>query len=139
MRDPTTFAGRLALALTVDPRTQGEIATAAGVQEDQLSRWKNGKATPELASVVALLGVLHISGHWLLTGEGGMVPEPDAESQALRLDVIGRIAAGTLDDDAIRHLAGFSPAEAVSRAAMLEHLWGLLGQGPHQRVGGSRS
>lgn len=47
----TTFATRLAMAIAADGRSQGEIADAAVVPPDQLSRWKKGHATPDLESV----------------------------------------------------------------------------------------
>ena len=69
---------------------------------------------PELASVMALLPHLGVSGHWLLTGEGPMHP-PDG-TEAIRLEIIGRIAdGGNLTPEAVDHLRQGSP-EDVARA-----------------------
>ena len=100
----STFAQRLAMAMAADPRRDYEIAAKAEVPGDQLSRWKNGEASPKLDSVARLVTALGISGHWLLTGEGNVHPT-DEHDAAVRLDVIGRIVSGELDAEALQRLS----------------------------------
>jgi transcriptional regulator with XRE-family HTH domain len=131
---PTSgFAKRLRIALAADERTQGEIAQAADVPPDQLSRWKGGNVMPEIESVIRLVRALGVSGHWLLTGEGPMDRVGD---EALRLQVIGRVANGTLDDAAVKALATLGQAEPEAVAQVLLAALEALGElsGPKKKV-----
>jgi transcriptional regulator with XRE-family HTH domain len=94
LETPTTFHERLALALFEDGRDQKELEGLATIGEGQLSRWKRG-VTPQMDGLARLLGVLGVSGHWLLTGEGS--PELPTGDEAVRLRVIGRIVNGEVD------------------------------------------
>lgn len=75
----------MALAADDSGRSQGEVAEVLGVDGGQLSRWKNGRAVPDLAYVAGLATELGVSAHWLLLGTGAMRPEdPALEVQAFR-------------------------------------------------------
>ncbi len=115
----TTFAERLDRALSEDGRTATAISEEAGVPRDQLSRWRGGKHTPGLESVISLVTVLGISGHWLLTGEEPMVPSTDLDP--IKLKVIGRIVDGDVEPATLRDLAdvGSSPEGRADRADQL--------------------
>lgn len=104
--DTKEFRKRLRQALAADERSQSEIAAAAKVPRDQLSRWKGGRGKQVLPSVDSLARVveeLGVSAHWLLTGDGPMNPPDGADT--LRLEVIGRVVNGDIDDETVRALA----------------------------------
>lgn len=98
-----TFRQRLAAAVSADARSQQELADLLGVTSSQISGWKRGIAPkPEL--ITALIEVLQIDGHWLMTGEGRMFRDQQREALGLRLEVIGQVADGRVSDEALEQV-----------------------------------
>ncbi len=50
-------------------RTQKDIAIAAGVKQQLVSRWENGEVLPDAESLILLSKALNKSIDWLLTGK----------------------------------------------------------------------
>jgi len=99
------FRDRLKQAVEACPLEKREIAKRVGLSRPgTLSTWLVGGpdfAMPRGQQLLRLPGVLGVSGHWLLTGEGPMRGGEDG----LRLQVIRRIVDGTIDDDTAHQLA----------------------------------
>ena len=93
----SNFHVRLAMALAADPREQREIAEEIGSSPQQVSRWKRD-VSPSPDIIAKFVQVLGIDGHWLLTGEGSM-KAGDKVALARRVEVIGQIAMGRVNDD----------------------------------------
>lgn len=60
MRDKEYFAEWLTRTLTERGISGGEVARALDVNDSAVSRWRNGKATPGLESVMALADYLKV-------------------------------------------------------------------------------
>jgi transcriptional regulator with XRE-family HTH domain len=59
-RDKEYFAEWLSRTLVERDIAGGEVARALGVNDSAISRWRNGKATPGLESVMALADFLDV-------------------------------------------------------------------------------
>ncbi len=81
MRD--TFGDRLRSARQrLRPKgrklTQGDLATAVGVERNTVSRWENGGMLPKDPAVIAALArVLGVTADWLIAGESVSPSEPE--------------------------------------------------------------
>lgn len=129
---------RLVLAIERSGLTKAEIAGTVGVRPATLSAWiaeGDGFSVPAGEQLLQLPEVLGVSGHWLLTGEGPMEPETGLEG--LRLQVIGRVADSTLDDEAVKAIANLGQEEPAAVAQALLHALGVLGElsGPKKKAG----
>jgi len=88
--------------------TQGDLASAVGVERNTVSRWENGGVRPkEPATVAALARVLRVSTDWLIAGR------PAGESAGLPA---GRIS------DAAQHRGVPTSASMRGPDAALERL-----------------
>lgn len=85
-----------------------EISQRMGYESDtSLSKWSNGDATPGPENLGKLAKATGLSLDWLIAERGPMFA-PTGE-EAVRLEIIGKIADSTLDDEAVRRMV-----EAVS-------------------------
>ncbi len=99
------FRHRLRQAVEACSLEKQEIARRVGLRRPgTLSAWIGDGpdfAIPRGQQLLRLPGILGVSGHWLLTGEGPMRGGEDR----LRLQVIRHIVDGTLDNNTARQLA----------------------------------
>lgn len=81
MDEGRAFRRRLAAAIEASPLSRPEIADELGTAAPRLSEWasEGGTRMPGFHFLAKLPGVLGVSGHWLLTGEGSMRPDPKGE------------------------------------------------------------
>lgn len=114
--DPSNgqFAVRLGLALSSARISQAELSEALGVQQATVSDWCIGKALPAGSSMARLPELLSVSGHWLLTGDGPMHADPSEDS--VRLQVIGKLADGSLTMEEVGALAQSYAATLPTRS-----------------------
>lgn len=72
----TTLADRLTWAMKSAEVTSGDLEKAAGVTRQSVYAWRTGRIA-EIASkhLLKVAAALHISPHWLQTGEGDPSPE----------------------------------------------------------------
>jgi hypothetical protein len=64
---------------------QSSLAARLGTTSQVVNKWINHGVLPEGRFLVQLPELLHVSGHWLLTGDGEMRPPPsDIETAAYR-------------------------------------------------------
>lgn len=95
-----SFGERLALARKrAGFKSQGDLADRIEASRNAVGQWERDETLPDGKSMVQLPGVLGISGHWLLTGEGDMLP-PDPDQAVVLLDVIRYVATDADADDA---------------------------------------
>ena len=74
------FGCRLRKAIAAAHASQSQLARELGMKApSQVNRWCRGESLPEGRYMAQLPELLAVSGHWLLTGQGLMVP--DSESQ----------------------------------------------------------
>lgn len=73
-RDKEYFAEWLSRTLAERGIAGGEVARALGVNDSAISRWRNGKATPGLDSVMALADFLEVDPIALAVTAGLMDP-----------------------------------------------------------------
>ena len=125
------FRDRLKRAVEACSLEKREIASRVGLRRPgTLSAWLgdgSDVAMPRGRQLLRLPGVLGISGHWLLTGEGPMRGGEDG----LRLELIRQIVDGTIDDDTARRLAmgtdDYGTGELESRYRdLVEYSSGLI-------------
>ena len=125
------FRDRLKQAVEACPLEKREIAKRVGLSRPgTLSTWlADGPdfAIPRGQQLLRLPGVLGVSGHWLLTGEGPMRGGEDG----LRLQVIRQIVDGTIDDDTAHRLAMGSGDHGTGELEpryrdLAEHSFGLI-------------
>ena len=113
------FRDRLKLAVEACSLEKQEIAERVGLRRPgTLSTWlMDGPdfAIPRGQQLLRLPGVLGVSGHWLLTGEGPMRGGEDG----LRLQVIRQIVDGTIDDDTAHRLAMGTDDQGTGELALI--------------------
>lgn len=122
-----TFGDRLRQALEASTLgSQTELAGLLEVRVSTVNAWAQDGALPEGKYMVRLPGLLDVSGHWLLTGEKPMkVP---SAYDGLRLEVIGVVRDGRLDEPTLRRILDEArPVEDV--AEIDELLEGMNGSG----------
>lgn len=91
-----TFADRLDRALTHAGMNQSELARALKSQPHRVGAWVNDGVIPSSKHLMRLPELLGVSGHWLLTGDGPMIPEdPERELRAYReiVEIVRRVEA----------------------------------------------
>lgn len=71
------FLRRLRLALDQSGISQNELARRTGQSSQGISDWFSKGALPGGEALIRLPQALGVSGHWLITGEGSMVPGTD--------------------------------------------------------------
>lgn len=109
-RDREYFAEWLTRTLAERDIAGGEAARALGVSDSVISRWRNGKATPGLESVMALADFLEVDWTALAVTAGLMdeeragvaklaLPE-DSKRHGLILDQINNIRGLTSEEKA---------------------------------------
>lgn len=87
---------RVRLSVELLGVTATELAKRLGVSQGTVWPWLMGKGSPNADALARLPKVLHVSGHWLLTGEGEIGP-PEASEP-----LIGAFYAGL--GEVIRHV-----------------------------------
>lgn len=78
MNTPESLGERIKLARKGLFKKQEDLALALGCHKNTISRYENGKRTPDATDIQKLCDVLQISPEWLLTGEGEMRVEIEA-------------------------------------------------------------
>jgi hypothetical protein len=97
------FGKRLKRALDQSPlSSQSALAVKLDVRPSTVTAWVLGDALPEGKHMIRLPGLLRVSGHWLLTGEQPMAVATGSE--LLRLEVVGVVTEGRLDDATLRRI-----------------------------------
>jgi hypothetical protein len=92
----------------LDPSPDGSY------RKNTIYEWEKNKYVPNAVALGKLVELYGVSGHWLLTGDGPM-HLPDG-ADAYRLEVIGKVVNGTIDDATVRKLAATSTAEDGKKA-----------------------
>ena len=69
MNARAALGARIRVALSGRPQTW--LAGELGASQAAVSEWVRGVSAPDLEHLARLPGLLGVSGHWLLTGEGG--------------------------------------------------------------------
>jgi hypothetical protein len=77
--DFRAFIGRMKQRLDTLELTYTEFGRLLSCDHAAVSGWMALKYTPKLAYVMQMPAILGCNGHWLLTGEGAMTVEGDAE------------------------------------------------------------
>lgn len=67
---PSALSRRIAQAIASSGKSQRELARAMRVNEQQVSRWANGKRVPDAVMLARLCIATEVDGEWLLTGRG---------------------------------------------------------------------
>lgn len=102
----STLGSRIKWARERAGLTQGELADRVGVTAgSRVSEWENEHRQPSAPVLMALPGVLGVSGHWLLTGDGARVREQTRITADTLLRAIQRILSGEIPTDVVRMLA----------------------------------
>ena len=78
-----SLAGRVGEARRGRGLTQQEVADAIGVDKARISEWETGRVEPSVDSLARICRALHVSGHWLLTGDGPMEVAEPGEAERL--------------------------------------------------------
>lgn len=104
-------------------QTREGISEAMGYEStSSLSKWEKGHATPGAENLGKLSKATGLALNWLVTGRGPMFAQTEAD--AVRLEVIGRVVDGEIDEETVRLLAATPPASEdetpEERAARLE-------------------
>lgn len=68
-----SFAGRLRVAMKANDLNASQLAALLDTSPSRTKAWLDGDSLPGGEHMTKLPGVLHIDGHWLLTGDGNMV------------------------------------------------------------------
>jgi len=89
----------------------GEIAKAVGVNDSAISRWKNGKATPGLDSVMKLAAFLEVDPIALGVTAGLM---KEGEVGVKRLPLPEGIKAVSVAEEWIRRIPGITDEDRTS-------------------------
>lgn len=103
--DREGFAARLARAIERAPLNRTEIAKELSEFEDlgtkpgRISEWTATvkPSLPDGRVMLLLPGILGVSGHWLLTGQGPMIPDEE-DVDAARYRVVKQVVEA-LDSD----------------------------------------
>jgi HTH-type transcriptional regulator, cell division transcriptional repressor len=74
------FVDRLRAALDDAGITQSRLAQELDVRPATVSDWLTRKSIPGGEAMMRLPAILHVDGHWLLTGEGSPVREQGGET-----------------------------------------------------------
>jgi transcriptional regulator with XRE-family HTH domain len=80
-----TFGRRLQLAIDARASTHVALAEQLEVAPTRVSEWVNGKWIPKGSQIIQIVEALRIDAHWLLTGEGSMDRQGEAQ---LRLEAV---------------------------------------------------
>lgn len=108
------FKDRLQLALDESRfETQKALADEMELREPTVSGWFNG-AWPSEEKMRALVRVLDVSGHWLVTGDGPMRRGDD--SDVYRLQVIGEIADGDISPEILQSIEYLRRLESLGES-----------------------
>lgn len=94
-----TIGDRLKQARKSRGYTQDSLADALGVSRGVITNIEHGKAEPQRLVVRAICSTLHISEHWLLTGDGQMSNDTDLERSARLLSYIYNSAKELSEDE----------------------------------------
>lgn len=116
--DKDYFAEWLTRTLAERGIAGGEVARALGVNDSAISRWRNGKATPGLDSVMKLASFLQVHPIALAVTAGLM---ESTEVGFERLDLPEQSRVLTMAEDQIMKIRGLTDAD---RKALLETLKG---------------
>jgi len=84
---------RIKQALDYAGLNQSDLARALDTQPHIVGSWVNHGVIPHSKHLVRLPGLLGISGHWLLTGEGPMVhmdPGPEIAAYHQIVEIVDR-------------------------------------------------
>lgn len=86
-RQTGSLGERIAEALERSPYNQTTLAKHLETTSQVVNKWLRQGVTPEGRYLLALPDLLGVSGHWLLTGEGEMVPAPLGERERAYLEI----------------------------------------------------
>lgn len=115
-RDREYFAEWFSRTLAERDIAGGEVARALGVNDSAISRWRNGKATPGLESVMALAEFLNVNPIALAV-TAGLMEERQVGVERLPLPEQSRALA--LAEDQIMKIRGL---DDMTRKALVETL-----------------
>jgi transcriptional regulator with XRE-family HTH domain len=102
-RDREYFAEWLSRTLAERDIAGGEVARALGVNDSAISRWRNGKATPGLESVMALAEFLDVNPIALAVTAGLM---DERQVGVPRLELPEQSRALAMAEDQIMRIRG---------------------------------
>jgi transcriptional regulator with XRE-family HTH domain len=102
-RDREYFAEWLSRTLAERDIAGGEVARALGVNDSAISRWRNGKATPGLESVMALAEFLDVNPIALAVTAGLM---DERQVGVSRLELPKQSRALAMAEDQIMRIRG---------------------------------
>jgi transcriptional regulator with XRE-family HTH domain len=104
--DGLTFGERLRVVRKRAGLSQEAVASEVGKERGgTVGDWESGKQVPGADSVVGMARTLHVSAHWLLTGEGSQSPDPgEAEEKLAQIrkildEPVSPPTEGDADDD----------------------------------------
>lgn len=109
------FIRRVRLAMDQSGISQNELARRTGQSSQGVSDWFAKGALPGGEALIRLPDALGVSGHWLITGEGSMVPAGDGGME--RAFGMGALAALADVRAAVEDVSGrWTKPGATSRA-----------------------
>lgn len=108
MQDEDYFAEWLTRTLAERGISGGEVARALEVNDSAVSRWRNGKATPGLSSVLALAAFLNVPPV-ALTVTAGLMEE--SQAKVARLPLPNDTKSRTMVKDQIMSIRGLTTKE----------------------------
>ena len=116
-----TLGNRIRWARERADMTQSELATQVNVAAgSRVSEWENDRRQPSAPVLMALPGVLGISGHWLLTGGGARLQNQKSATADMLMRAIQRIVTGEIPSEVVRMLANPSASAYLTGARSVE-------------------
>lgn len=116
----TTISARIAQVITEAGESQRRVAARVGVSQGFISNVVTGSSQPSVTLLAGLCRHYHISGDWLLTGEGPMRKSVNAEVEVRRtptapiLDLAEQALA--VGGEVLAHLEGYMRGHLAARA-----------------------
>lgn len=88
-----SFGGAIRDALDRIGKSQSWLAGEVGVYPAAVTHWVQGSSLPKGDQMVRLPHILGVSGHWLLTGDGPMLPAQDLDATKLEVRPCGHASS----------------------------------------------
>jgi len=82
MEKLTTFGARLEWALKRKDMSSSALSRALGISRNAVSQWKNLKNRPAQETLTQTAQVLGVDIHWLATGQGEAIKQPEVPKAA---------------------------------------------------------